>query len=108
MTGQKMAPICRTLGISRACAYRESVGRPAHYARAEDRVVTAQIRTVIGTRASYGARRVRALVNRAFETSYNLKRIQRVMDLNGWTLPRSSRRRTGSVGGGCKCPTSGG
>ena len=95
MTGRKMAPICRTLGISCACAYPESVGRPARYAKAEDRVVTAQIRTVIGTRASYGARRVRARVNRAFEASYNLKRIQRVMDLNGWTLPRSSRRRTG-------------
>ncbi len=91
----KMALICRTLGISRACAYRESVGRPARYARAEDRVVRAQIRTVIGTRASYGARRVRALVNRGFDTSYNLKRIQRVMDLNGWKLPRASRRRTG-------------
>jgi predicted DNA-binding transcriptional regulator AlpA len=47
-----MAPICRTLGISRACAYRKSVGRPARYARAEDRVVTAQIRTVIRTRAT--------------------------------------------------------
>jgi len=95
MTGQAMAPICRTLGISRACAYRESTGRPARYARADDRAVAAQIRTVIRTRASYGARRVRALVNREFETAYNLKRIQRVMDLNGWTLPRSTRRRTG-------------
>ena len=90
-----MAPICRTLGISRASAYRESVGRPPRYARAEDRVVTAQIRTVIRTRASYGARRVRALVNREFATSYNLKRIQRVMELNGWKLPRATRRRTG-------------
>ncbi len=95
MTGRKLAPICRTLGISRACAYRESVGRPARYARAEDRVVTVQIRTVIRTRASYGARRVRALVNREFATGYNLKRIQRVMELNGWKLPRATRRRTG-------------
>lgn len=95
MTGQKLAPICRTLGISRACAYRESVGRPARYARADDRVVTAQIRAVIRTRASYGARRVRALVNREFATGYNLKRIQRVMELNGWKLPRVTRRRTG-------------
>jgi len=95
MTGRKWAPICRTLGISRACAYRESVGRPARYARADDRTVTAQIRTVIRTRASYGARRVRALVNREFATGYNLKRIQRVMELNGWTLPRATRRRTG-------------
>lgn len=95
MTGRKLAPICRTLGISRACAYRESVGRPARYVRADDRVVTAQIRTVIRTRASYGARRVRALVNREFATGYNLKRIQRVMELNGWKLPRATRRRTG-------------
>ncbi len=95
MTGRRMAPICRTLGISRACAYRESVGRPARYVRADDRMVTAQIRTVIRTRASYGARRVRALVNREFTTGYNLKRIQRVMELNGWKLPRATRRRTG-------------
>ena len=95
MTGRKIAPICRTLGISRACAYRESVGRPARYVRGEDRTVTAQIRTVIRTRASYGARRVRALVNREFATRYNLKRIQRVMELNGWKLPRATRRRTG-------------
>ena len=95
MTGRKLAPICRTLGISRACAYRESMGRPARYARADDRMVTAQIRTVIRTRASYGARRVRALVNREFAAGYNLKRIQRLMDVNGWKLPRATRRRTG-------------
>ena len=95
MTGRKLAPICRTLGISRACAYRESVGRPARYVRADDRMVTAQIHTVIRTRASYGARRVRALVNREFATGYNLKRIQRLMDVNGWKLPRATRRRTG-------------
>jgi putative transposase len=95
MTGKKLAPICRTLGISRACAYRESVGRPVRYVRADDRTVTAQIRAVIRTRASYGARRVWALVNREFATGYNLKRIQRVMELNGWKLPRATRRRTG-------------
>lgn len=90
-----MAAICRVLGISRACAYRASHGRPARYTKADDRVVTAQIRTILRTRASYGARRVRALVNRDFATRYNLKRIQRVMALNGWTLPRVTRRRTG-------------
>lgn len=95
MTGRKVAPICRTLGISRACAYRESIGRPVRYVRADDRMVTAQMRTVIRTRASYGARRVRALVNRDFATGYNLKRIQRLMDVNGWKLPRATRRRTG-------------
>lgn len=95
MTGRKLAPICRTLGIGRACSYRDSVGRPARYVRAEDRIATAQIRTVIRTRSSYGARRVRALVHREFATGYNLKRIQGVMELNGWKLPRAARRRTG-------------
>lgn len=90
-----MAAISRVLRISRACAYRDSVGRPARYAKADDRIVTAQIRSIIRTRAAYGARRVRALVNQAFGTRYNLKRIRRVMDLHGWTLPRSARRRTG-------------
>src|SRR5690242_9406049 len=90
-----MAVICRVLGISRACAYRASSGRPVYYAKADDRVVTAQIRTIIRTRSSYGSRRVRALVNREFATRYNLKRIQRVMALNGWKLPRITRRRTG-------------
>lgn len=95
MTGRKLAVIARVLGISRACAYRTSAGRPPRYATAEDRVVTAQIRAIIRTRAAYGARRVRALVNREFATGYNLKRIRRVMELNGWKLPRSARRRTG-------------
>jgi putative transposase len=95
VTGHKIAVICRVLRISRACAYRTSVGRPARYATGDDRVVTAQIRAIIRTRAAYGARRVRALVNREFATDYNLKRIRRVMALHGWTLPRSARRRTG-------------
>ncbi|MEO5825129.1 MAG: hypothetical protein ABIR59_04525 [Gemmatimonadales bacterium] len=54
MTGRKMAVICRVLGISRACAYRTSGGRPARYAMADDRVVTAQIRSIIRTRAACG------------------------------------------------------
>lgn len=53
------------------------------------------MKSVIGTRASYGARRVRAIVNRDFGTGYNLKRIGRLMDMNGWKLPRSMRRRSG-------------
>jgi transposase InsO family protein len=53
------------------------------------------MKSVIGTRASYGARRVRAIVNRDFGTGYNLKRIARLMDMKGWKLPRSMRRRSG-------------
>lgn len=60
-TGRPMALICRVLGIGRACAYHTRAGRPRRYATGEDGVVTAQIRTIIRTQASYGARRVRAL-----------------------------------------------
>jgi len=90
-----MAVICRTLGLRRAGAYRDRAGRPPRYARAKDREGTAQIRSVIRTRASYGARRVRALVHQAFGHRFNLKRIRRVLALNGWPLPRAGRRRTG-------------
>jgi len=95
MTGRRVAVICRVLGIGRATPYRDERPRGRRYVRAEDRVVTAQIREVIRTRATYGARRTRALVNRAFATGYNLKRIRRVMDIAGWKLPPQARRRTG-------------
>lgn len=95
MTGRGRAVICRVLGIGRATAYREERPRGRRYAKTDDRVVTAQIREVIRTRATYGSRRVHALVNRTFATAYNRKRIRRVMDLAGWTLPTKARRRTG-------------
>ncbi len=95
MTGRKVAVICRVLGIGRATAYRDERPRGPRYAKADDRMVTAQIRDVIRTRATYGARRARALVNRAFDTGYNLKRIRRIMEIAGWTLPKNARRRTG-------------
>ena len=95
MTGRKLATICRVLALNRASAYRAPKPWGPRYARADDRLVLAQIREVIRTRATYGARRIRALVNRTFGTGYNLKRIRRVMELAGWKLPRAARRRTG-------------
>lgn len=90
-----MTAICRTLRIGRATAYRTTGPRPPRYVRAADATVTAQIRTVIRQRAAYGYRRVTALVNREFGTTYNRKRIRRVMAICGWTLPRAGRQRTG-------------
>lgn len=95
MTGRKIAPICRVLGIGRATVYRVEKPRGPRYVKADDRMVTAQIREVIRTRATYGARRTCARVNRVFGTGYNDKRIRRVMEIAGWKLPRSTRRRTG-------------
>ena len=91
-----MSVISQLLGVGRASAYRPPVARPRYYRRRDDRVVAAQIQAVIGTRGSYGHRRVHALVNRQFGTRYNRKRIRRVMALWGWTLPRRSYRSTRS------------
>ena len=95
MTGRAVSTICATLGISRATVYREAAARPARYAKADDRVVAAQIRAVIRDRGSYGYRRVTALVNRGFAAGYNRKRVRRVMALNAWTLPTRAKRVTG-------------
>lgn len=92
MTGRPMATICQTLGIGRATAYRSGKPRQRHYRRNEDTVVYEQLRAVLRDRGSYGSRRSTVLVNRAFGTGYNRKRIRRVMRLAGLSLPIRGRR----------------
>lgn len=87
--------ICRTLRISRATAYRKDRPRPRRYRCQADEVVLAQLRQMLRERASYGYRRARRIVNRKFGTTYNRKRIQRVMRLYGLALPIRGRRRRG-------------
>jgi len=56
-------------------------------------MVLEQIRAVTNSRATYGYRRVWAMVNRTYQTGYNRKRIRRVMQLHGLMLaPRVHRR----------------
>lgn len=75
MTGYSMAAICRMLGISRSTAYRQSRERPLVYARAEDRHVLEEVRTITRQMESYGYPRVTVRVNRRlFGRSYNEKR----------------------------------
>lgn len=94
MTGHPVAAICRTLGMARQTAYHVIRPRPeGFYRRPEDETVLRQIRAVTNSRASYGYRRVWAMVNRACRTEYNPKRIRRVMRMNGLMLsPRVHRR----------------
>lgn len=68
--------------------------RPAGaYRCADDEAVLHQIRAVTNSRATYGYRRVWAMVNRQFRTDYKRKRIRRVMKLHGLMLaPRVHRR----------------
>lgn len=58
-------------------------------------MVYAQLKAVLRDRGSYGYRRATVLVNRAYETGYNRKRIQRVMRLTGLALAVRRRRRNG-------------
>lgn len=89
-----MTTICTVLGIPRRTAYYVARGRPAgRYCRATDETVLEQIHAVTKSRATYGYRRVWAMVNRTFRTRYNRKRIRRLMQLHGLMLaPRIHRR----------------
>ena len=90
-----MTAICTILGIARRTAYyvaRARAGGRRHH-RTADETALQQIRAVTNSQATYGYRRVWAMVNRTFRTGYNRKRIRRVMPLHGLMLaPRVHRR----------------
>ena len=89
-----MTTICAVLKIARRTAYYRARARPGdRYQRTDDVTVVQQIHAVTKSRATYGYRRVWAMVNRTFRTGYNRKRIRRVMQLHGLMLaPRVHRR----------------
>lgn len=95
MTRRPVATICRVLGMGRATAYRPGKPRARRYERRDDPVVYAQLRDVLRDRGSYGYRRARVLVQRAYGVRYNRKRIQRVMRMTGLSLPIRGRRHNG-------------
>ena len=72
MTQHPVAAICRTLRMARQTAYYAARVRPAGcYRRLDDETVLQQIRAVTNSRATYGYRRVWAMVNRTFRAGYN-------------------------------------
>jgi len=101
VTGQPVAAICRTLRLARQTAYyTPTMRRRGHYQRAVDGTVLQQIHAVTNSRATYGYRRVWAMVNRQFRAGYNRKRIRRVMRMHGLMLaPRVHRRHGGPARG---------
>ena len=94
MTHLPLTVICQTLRMARRTAYYVARGRPdGRYRRTSDPAVLEQIRAVTNRRATYGYRRVWAMVNRTFRAGYNRKRIRRVMQLTDVLLaPRVHRR----------------
>lgn len=101
-----MTRISRTLGIGRATAYRDAGPRASRYHRQDDPRVYAQLKEALRERGSYGYRRATVMVNRQFETTYNRKRIQRVMRLTGLAVPRRSRRHGRAHRGVVRCESS--
>ena len=96
MTQHPVAAICRTLRMARQTAYYAARVRPAGcYRRLDDETVLQQIRAVTNSRATYGYRRVWAMVNRTFRAGYNRKRIRRLMRMHGLMLPPRVHRRHG-------------
>lgn len=96
MTQHPVAVICRTLWMARQTAYYATRVRPAgFYRRLDDETVVQQIRAVTNSRATYGYRRVWAMVNRTFRAGYNRKRIRRLMRMHDLMLPPRVHRRHG-------------
>jgi len=82
--------------MARQTAYYAARVRPAGcYRRLDDETVLQQIRAVTNSRATYGYRRVWAMVNRTFRAGYNRKRIRRLMRMHGLMLPPRVHRRHG-------------
>ena len=103
MTRVPVTVICQALRLARRTAYYVVRARPnGRYHRAADPRVLEQIRAVTNSRATYGYRRVWAIVNRTFRTGYNRKRIRRVMQLHGLMLgPASTGVMAVRTWGGC-------
>jgi putative transposase len=82
--------------MARQTAYYATRVRPAgFYRRLDDETVIQQIRAVTNSRATYGYRRVWAMVNRSFRAGYNRKRIRRLMRMHDLMLPPRVHRRHG-------------
>lgn len=78
---------------------------PRFYKKSEDQIILEEIKTVIAIRVTYGYRRVTTMVNRQRgldgRNKINRKRVQRIMRMNGLslpqTMPQQKRPHTGVV-----------
>lgn len=76
-----------------------------YYQKSEDQIILEEIKSIITIRATYGYRRITTMVNRKRASEgrsiINRKRVQRVMQMNGLSLPQTmptqKREHTGKV-----------
>jgi putative transposase len=96
MTGAPVATICAALRIGRATAYRVPIPRGPTYAKPDDPVVVAQLRSILREphRGAIGYRMAVPLIHTRFGVRYNRKRLHRVMRRYGLQEARRRRRST--------------
>ena len=90
-----MKRVAETLGVSRSQPTERLKGQArarSHYRKADDGPILARLRSLADARATYGYRRIGALLNRErLKTGlprFNHKRIYRLMSQNGLLLQR--------------------
>jgi transposase InsO family protein len=90
-----MKTITDTIGVSRSNQYEKKKAR-GHYAKPDDESYLALIRKIADQRATYGYRRVTAILNRLLaekgQPHVNHKRIYRIMKLNNLLLQKHTGR----------------
>lgn len=66
---------------------------PRYYQKSEDQGILEEINAIIAIRATYGYRRITTMVNRLRKldgrSKINRKRVQRIMQMNGLSLPQT-------------------
>ena len=66
---------------------------PRFYQKSEDQIILEEVKAVIAIRPTYGYRRVTTMVNRKRtnegRNKINRKRVQRIMQMNGLSLPQT-------------------
>lgn len=92
-----MKRIAETVGVSRAHQYEKRVGQAAQgrrfYHKAQDEHYLRLVREIVDERATYGYRRITALLNRRLgDDRVNHKRVYRIMKKNGLLLQRYTGR----------------
>lgn len=92
-----MKAIAETMGVSRTHQYEKRMNNRQFdkhfYHKAQDEHYFPLIRKIVDARATYGYRRVTALLNRQLEKeTVNHKRVYRIMKKNGLLLQRHTGR----------------
>jgi putative transposase len=91
--------VCKELQVSRASLYWKSIeGSRGRYVKKDDEAVLEEVNEVIEERATYGYKRVTAMINKKRKLEghsiFNRKRVYRVMDMNGLLLKKELEKRT--------------